>query len=79
MTNQERRLVAILAERQAQAGLTDPAWARFLGITQSHWWRMRHGQRGIGRRVARRIVTRYPELRNDLHDVFLGADSGEED
>ncbi len=71
MTDPERRLVEILAARQKSSGLSDTKWARHIGTTQPHWWRLTHGQRGIGKRFAQKVLVHFPELWKEVQAIFL--------
>lgn len=59
-----------LQEREAFTG-KDTLWAEYLGITQGYWSHIKHGHRGIGKRFAARILSRYPQLWRELADIFL--------
>ncbi len=71
MTDGERRLVDILRSRQRELGMLDVPFAKHIGISQGHWSLLKGGKRGIGRRVARKILERFPELWRDIQDALL--------
>ena len=53
-----------LWELQAEAGLSDPALAREMGVNQSHVWRAKHDPtRTFGVKFLLGACSRFPELR----------------
>jgi plasmid maintenance system antidote protein VapI len=55
-------LLRSLVAYQEEQGLSNVEMAVELGIDPSTWSRIRHGRRGIGPDVLRRILRRFPEL-----------------
>ena len=55
-------LLAAIREYQAKHGMSDPAFARRLGIHKSTWCRVKQGQRNPGAKVLRAIAREFPEL-----------------
>lgn len=53
--------------RARQAGLGDADFAARLGISQSYWTRIKHGQRPVTLTVARAAIAQWP----DLEAVYL--------
>lgn len=63
----EQAFLTRLWELQAEAGLTDAALARELGVNQSHIWRAKNDPtRTFGIKFALGACDRFPELRTLL-------------
>lgn len=65
-----------LIERQQSEGWSDRRMAREAGIGHITWYRLRMGERQMGRRTLMRLMARFPEY-NDLVLCFLRADVSE--
>lgn len=68
-----------LIARQLNEGWSDREMARQLGIGKSTWSRLRHRERGLGQKVLRRAMVRFPEY-NDRALLFLlrGVSEGDD-
>lgn len=63
----EQAFLTRLWELQAEAGLSDTALARELGVNQSHIWRAKNDpSRTFGIKFALGACDRFPELRDFL-------------
>ncbi len=69
MSEPVKALVSALKDRQGTQ--SDPAFAQALRISHMHWWRVKHGRRGIGRDFGSKIISRYPDLWRLVQDVAM--------
>ncbi len=67
MTEQkDRAFLERLWTLQAEAGLSDSALARDLGVAHSSIWRLKCGNRHLGLQIVKAACARFPELRDVL-------------
>ena len=69
-----------LMRRQDHEQWSNREMARQLRVSPATWQRIRHGERGLGSRVLRRTMARFPEY-NHLAILFLleNAPDGNDD
>ena len=68
-TTAESHLIDVL--RQRQGSMSDAKFAPTIGCTQTHWGRVKRGERRIGRRLGAGILARYGELWREVMDAVL--------
>ena len=71
MTEPERHLLDILKVRQAGLHFLDVPFAKEIGISQGHWSLVKSGQRNIGRRMAAKVLRRFPELWREVQEAMF--------
>lgn len=69
-------LLNILKAKQSELHLLDVSFAKEIGISQGHWSLVKNEHRGIGRRMARHILKRFPELWREVHEAMLPREEG---
>ncbi len=60
-------MIQWLRERQCKDGLTDIQFATRLGLTRSHWVKIKFGrQKALSHRIILGALAAYPEHREDI-------------
>lgn len=57
--------------RAEMGGKSGAAFAKEIGLTQSHFSKILRGEMGIGRKTAARLAKKYPSWRDALYAELL--------
>jgi hypothetical protein len=58
----EIEILQLITKSKDARGLSDEAWAEFLGISWGWWSKVKNGQRQLTAKVLAKIAARCPEI-----------------
>lgn len=63
-----------LVAYQEKAGLTDTAFAQWLGVPRTTWIHIKNGKRALGLHTLRRISKAFPAIKQHTIAEFIGEE-----
>ena len=66
ITHNNRQILAKIIKAKDDRGLSDEAWAEFLGVSWSGWSQFKNGKRRITNNFLVKLAAKCPEIQLDV-------------